>query len=232
MGKLTQPQRGRVAGRKFLLVVPILQVIHNIERGNPKMEQFFGYHARALRAIGQDLADLLPDSMTIEPDGDSFIVHGICNRARLENQQSNGGWNGLRKISAKLRAGIMRPPMGEPDLDLTPFTRSYQAADIERLDAHGNQRRYGPGGLPEIYSLAERLRTIGKVIDGHNGRLGKIFKDLHHIIFEYRDGDDKLRKVELDNTQLYRLQRRYTGERSDNMAIEFNDESGPLEKTT
>ncbi len=196
------------------------------------MEQFFGYHARALRAIGQDLADLLPDSMTIEPDGDSFIVHGICNRARLESQRSNGGWKRLRKIGAKLRAGIMRPPIGEPDLDLAPFTRSYESTDIERLDTRGNQRRYGPGGLPEIYSLAERLRTIGKVIDGHNGRLIKIFKDLHHIIFEYRDGDDKLHKVELDNTQLYRLQRRYTSERSDNISMELGSESISVEKTT
>jgi hypothetical protein len=195
------------------------------------MEHFFGFHARALRAIGQDLADLLPDSMTIEPDGDSFLVHGMCNRARLESQQSNGGWTSLRKMGAMLRAGIIRPPMGEPDLDLTPFTRSYNAADIDHLDAHGNQRRYGTGGLPEIYSLAERLRTIGKVIDGHNGRLGKIFKDLHHIIFEYRDGDDQPRKVELDNTQLYRLQRRYTSERSDNIPIDFSDESSSLQKS-
>ena len=195
------------------------------------MEQFSGYHARALRAIGQDLADLLPDSMTIEPDGDGFLVHGMCNRARLENQQSNGGWSSLRKMGAMLRDGIIRPPMGEPDLDLTPFRRSYNAADIDRLDARGNQRRFGAGGIPEIYSLAERLRTIGKVIDGHNGRLGKIFKDLHHIIFEYQDGDDRLRKVELDNTQLYRLQRRYTSERSDNIPIEVSGESSPLQKS-
>lgn len=195
------------------------------------MEHFFGYHARALRAIGQDLSDLLPDSMTIEPDGDSFLVHGMCNRARLESQQSNGGWRNLRKVGAKLRAGIIRPPRGEPDLDLTPFTRSYNAADIDRLDAHGNQRRFGAAGIPEIYSLAERLRTIGKVIDGHNGRLAKIFKDLHHIIFEYRDGDDQPRKIELDNTQLYRLQRRYTGERSDNIPLELSGENSSLQKS-
>jgi hypothetical protein len=195
------------------------------------MEQFIGYHARALRAIGQDLADLLPDSMTIEPDGDCFLVHGMCNRARLESQEASGGWNSLRKMGAKLRSGIIRPPIGEPDLDLAPFTRSYNAADIDRLDARGNQRRYGNGGLPEIYSLAERLRTIGKVIDGHNGRLGKIFKDLHHIIFEYRDGDSQPRRVELDNTQLYRLQRRYTSERSDNLPVELGVDDARLEKS-
>ena len=189
------------------------------------MQDFVGYHARALRAIGQDLADLLPDSLTIEPNGDSFVVHGMCNRARLESQQTSGGWSNLRKMTARLR-GVIRPPIGEPDLDLTPFTRSYNAADIDRLDARGNQRRYGSGGLPEIYSLAERLRTIGKMIDGHNGRLGKIFKDLHQIIFEFRDSEDRPRKVELDNTQLYRLQRSYASERSDSVPADLRDLRG------
>ena len=48
---------------------------------------------------------------------------------------------------------------------------------------------------------------------------------------EYRDGEDNLRKVELDNTQLYRLQRRYTGERSDNIPIELSDDSSSLQKS-
>ena len=195
------------------------------------MVELSGYHARALRAIGQDVADLLPESLTIEPDGDNFIAHGMCNRARLDSQASNGERMSLRKIGAKLRAGILRPPRGEPDLDLTKFTRSYNAADIDRLDARGNQRRFGAGGIPEIYSLAERLRTIGKVIDGHDGRLIKVFKDLHRILFEYRDSDDNLRKVELDNTELYRLQRRYTSERSEDIQSESSEASRALPRS-
>ena len=153
------------------------------------------------------------------------------NRARLDSQASNGERMSLRKIGAKLRAGILRPPRGEPDLDLTKFTRSYNAADIDRLDARGNQRRFGAGGIPEIYSLAERLRTIGKVIDGHDGRLIKVFKDLHRILFEYRDSDDNLRKVELDNTELYRLQRRYTSERSEDIQSESSEASRALPRS-
>ena len=178
------------------------------------MEQIPGYYARALRAIGQDLSDLLPQSLTIEPDGDDFIAHGMCNRTRLEALDSTG-WGGLRKFGAKLRAEILKPHTGELDFDLAPFSRSYNTESIDHLDKRGNQRRVGVGGIPEIYSLAERLRTIGKVIDGHNGRLVKIFKDLHHIVFEYRDADITLHKVELDNTELYRLQRGYTTERTD-----------------
>lgn len=174
-----------------------------------------GFHARALRAIGQDLSDLLPESLAIEPNGEDFIAHGMCSRARLEAFDSDHGMNGLRKLGAKLRAGILKPLTREPDLDLAPFHRTYHPADIDRLDEKGNQRRIGVGGIPEIYSLSERLRTIGKLVDGQNGRIIRIIKDLHHIIFEYRDGDGNPRKVELDNTELYRLQRSHASERSD-----------------
>jgi hypothetical protein len=191
------------------------------------MEQFAGYHARALRAIGQDLADLLPENVTIEPAGDSFNAHGMCSRRRLENSESTG----LRKIGIKLRAGIFKHPPGEPDLDLAPFVRNYDADVIDQLDEQGNRRRIGAGGMPAIYSLGERLRTIGKVIDGHNGQLIRIYKDLHSINFEYYDGDGNSHKVELDNTQLYRLQRRYTDERNFELENEFNDDGRSLPKS-
>ncbi len=188
------------------------------------MEQIPGYYARALRAIGQDLSDLLPQSVTIEPDGDDFVAHGMCNRGRLEALEATG-WGGLRKFGAKLRAEIHKPHAGEPDLDLATFSRSYNAEGIDRLDKRGNQRRVGAGGIPEIYSLGERLRTIGKVIDDHNGQLVKIYKDLHHIVFEYRDAGIDLHKVELDNTELYRLQRGYTAERTEDSEIPAREDS-------
>ena len=189
------------------------------------MEQFPGYYARALRTIGQDLSDLLPQSVTIEPEGNEFVARGMCNRSRLAALES-AKWSSLRKFGAKLRAGILKPNTRVPDLDLVPFSRNYNADGIDRLDKRGNQRRIGAGSIPEIYSLGERLRTIGKVIDGDNGRLVKIYKDLHHIVFEYRDKDINLRKMELDNTELYRLQRRYTTERSDDSAILSRGDSG------
>ena len=178
-------------------------------------ETFRGFHARALRAIGQDLADLLPDSLVIEPSGEDFIAHGMCNRARLEIWDADQTLSGLRKLSVKLRSGFLKPSTREPDLDLAPFNRTYHPVDIDRLDQQGNEQRTDTGGIPEIYSLGERLRTIGKLVDSENGRIIRIFKDLHHITFEYRDGDGNPRKVDLDNTEIYRLQRSHTSERSD-----------------
>jgi hypothetical protein len=45
------------------------------------------------------------------------------------------------------------------------------------------------------------------------------------------DADANLRKIELDNTQLYRLQRRYASERSDTLPLESNQESSSLAKS-
>ena len=68
--------------------------------------------------------------------------------------------------------------------------------------------------MTDIYTLGERLRTIGKVIDARKGRIVRVFKDLHQIVFEYWDADGQSRKEELDNTELYQLQQRYAAERT------------------
>jgi len=179
------------------------------------MEQPSGRYARALRVIGQDLADLIPENLAIEPEGDSLVADGLCSRSRLETQEAEGNLTGLKKIGAKLRAGILKSSSGQPNLDLAPFHRNYNHDDIDRLDMQANAYRRGSGGMPEIYSLGERLRTIGKVIDGQNGEIIRIFKDLHHVVFEYRDAEGHPQKLEMDNTELYRLQRAHANERTD-----------------
>jgi len=110
-------------------------------------------------------------------------------------------------------AGMLRPPSHEPDLEFVPFSRTYKISDIEHLDESATLGRGNHDGIPDIYTLGERLRTIGKVIDGHNGRVIRIFKDLHQIVFEYQDGNGQSRKEELNNTQLYQLQQSYTAGR-------------------
>ena len=41
------------------------------------IEQTSGFYARALRVIGQDLADLVPENVTIELQDETFIAHGL-----------------------------------------------------------------------------------------------------------------------------------------------------------
>jgi len=186
------------------------------------LEQTAGFYARAFRVIGQDLADLLPESLAIELRGEEFLASGFCTKSRMEEIEAARAGVGIRKFLDKFADALTGPPHREPDLEFVPFSRTYSIRDIDLLDSVGTNRRDNHGGIPDIYSLGERLRTIGKVIDGQNGRIVKIFKDLHQIVFEYHDAEGKPRKEELNNTELYQLQQRYAAERSD----PGGDESG------
>lgn len=177
------------------------------------IEQTSGFHARALRVIGQDLAALMPENVAIELDGNRFVAHGLCAKTRIEDQTQTAPLKKLKKLFGKMAAAIMGPPTRGPDLEFVPFTRTYNVDDIDHLDGEGTNRRGNVSDLPDIYTLGERLRTIGKVIDAHNGRIIRIFKDLHQIVFEYQDADGQTRKEELNNTELYQLQQRYASER-------------------
>jgi hypothetical protein len=176
------------------------------------IEQASGFHARALRVIGQDLADLMPENLAIELHGNEFVANGLCTKSRIKDQSSTTPWGSLKKLFDKL-AAIIRAPTREPDLEFVPFSRTYNADDIDRLDRQGTNRRGVANGIPDIYTLGERLRTIGKVIDAHNGRIVRIFKDLYQIIFEYQDAQGSSRKEEMSNTELYQLQQRYAAAR-------------------
>lgn len=176
------------------------------------VQQTSGFHARALRVIGQDLARLVPENIAIELQGDSFIARGLCAKNRMEKSESSYLVYAIKKFFTRM-ASIIRPPTREPDLEFVPFTRTYNVNDLQRLDADATARRGDPGGMPDIYTLGERLRTIGKVIDAHNGRVIRIFKDLHQIVFEYQDSNGQARKEELNNTELYQLQQSYAARR-------------------
>lgn len=175
------------------------------------MEQTSGFYARALRAIGQDLAALFPENLVIELNGDNFVANGLCAKGRMQGQAASA-WTGVKKLVDRV-SDIIRVPNHEPDLEFVPFTRTYNIHDIERLDQQKSHHRTDDIGMPDIYSLGERLRTIGKVIDAQDGRVVKIFKDLHKIIFEYQDARGKACKEELNNTELYQLQQRYAAGR-------------------
>jgi len=178
------------------------------------MEQTAGFHARALRVIGQDLAALVPESVTIELQDEAFVAQGLCTKSRME-ESGTSSLASLKKAFGKMASAIVRPPMREPELEFVSFSRTYGTDDINRLDTQATQQRGGRAdAMPDIYTLGERLRTIGKVIDARNGRIVKIFKDLHQVVFEYLDAEGRSCKEEMNNTELYQLQQRYATERT------------------
>jgi hypothetical protein len=177
------------------------------------MEQTAGFHARALRVIGQDLAALVPESVTIELQDQEFVAQGLCTKSRMQESGASS-LASLKKAFGKMASAIVRPPMREPELEFVSFSRTYRSDDIDRLDTQATQQRGRADAMPDIYTLGERLRTIGKVIDARNGRIVKIFKDLHEVVFEYLDAEGRSCKEEMNNTELYQLQQRYATERT------------------
>lgn len=167
--------------------------------------------AAALRVIGQDIADLLPLTLEIEVKPDSFVITG---RGLPEPMQPEGA--AKRVLRQIWHALIRRDPATDIvdwQLKSVPFTRTYSLADLGRSDQrHANNRTAG-GGLPEIYSLGERLRIVGRMVQSKGGELVRLSKTLNSVSFEYRGPDSAMHREEHSAEELYRLQRQYYAER-------------------
>lgn len=178
------------------------------------MQTASGFYARSLRAIGQDLAGLVVESLAIEVDGDEFIVNGLCSKAKSKPLDEKRARTGVKKLVDNVTDIIYRPDRG-PEWETVPFSRTYDRNNIGRLDDEGSKHRGNHSDMPDIYTLGERLRTIGKIIDAQNGGFVKIFKHLNRIIFEFRDPDGEGCNQKLSNIEFYRLQQRYAAGRAD-----------------
>jgi hypothetical protein len=171
------------------------------------------FHARALRAIGQDLSKLFPQSFEVTLEGMNFEVSGryIPKDAAEKDAQPDN------HLLAKLRNKLLRDPSGAPSMDSpagpVTFNRTYTPANIEAIDEANFNHRKGPASAPDIYSLAEILRMVGRLVDSNGRRLRKLTRDTYGVRFEYEDPAGEIQKSELSSLQLYKLQQQYYAER-------------------
>ena len=93
------------------------------------------------------------------------------------------------------------------------FTRKYTLDNINRVDEMNLPTRTNKEGKPDIYSLGERLRTVGRIVDDCGGTLIRIVKDSNSMKFEYQDQDGNDHREEYTNLALYKYQQRYDAER-------------------
>lgn len=177
-----------------------------------------GYYARALRAIGQDLADLFPQQVEIDYQGDCFVVRARCDRKRAEKRTPQAEKTGLRNVIHKLAA--YRLDKGPEGVEIATVEQTYNSEEINRLDQAGLHRRTQVGKVPDINSLGETLRTIGRLIDADEGRLIRIFKDQRRIAFDYADKNGASRKVEMTRSELFKVQQSYYGKRGGQKSID------------
>jgi hypothetical protein len=162
-------------------------------------------YALALRVVGQDLAQLFPRVLEIETDGTVFEARGESHPNPFETIQEGffaRAWNKLRGIAP-----------ARPAAATTSFSRRYEPAEIERLDQLNRAHRLDNFRRADIYSLAERLRTMGAIVDGKNGRLKHLRKDADHLVVEYWDRQNQLQSAKLTTVILYRNQQQLDQQR-------------------
>ncbi len=211
---MAHPVKGEGKPSIPLKLQPLAPICLSVRLAEPlklKALQAPGYYALALRAIGQDLANLYPNDLAIEVQADGFMVRGHCLKHRLET------------VNGKPQASILTMPIGrlfqragakpDPSNDIVEFSRGYSSHDIDRLDQTGAAYRTGMNRIPDPRTLGEALRTIGRLIDGNNCRLTALKKLPDRLIVEYFDHDDQPQREEMTNHELYKLQRAYYGKR-------------------
>jgi hypothetical protein len=168
-------------------------------------------YAAALRVIGQELADLLPLNLEIEVKEDNFVVRG---KGLPESSQSNAT---KRNILSKVwNALIHRDPatdLVDWQLKSVPFIRTYSQEAISRWDDTHLKKRKRTADLPDIYSLGERLRIIGRIVNAKGGDLVHLTKTLNSVAFQYRDPEGVIHSEEYNADDLFRIQQEYYSNR-------------------
>jgi len=187
------------------------------------------HYAAALRAIGQDLAGLLPLSLEIDVDNGRFNVRG---RGLVKRSQEMDSVieNFLHKVWNML---IRRDPAADIVqwlLCSEPFARTYTQQDIKRWNESSSSKRKGGTGMPDIYSLGERLRVVGKMVDAKQSDLISLSKSVDSVSFQYLDKHGHIHLEEFSADNLYRIQQQYYADRK--TAKPFDASTAKEPKTT
>ncbi len=178
-----------------------------------------GYFARALRAIGQDLHELIPQQLEIVYKDDVFEAQARCDRKRAEKKAPPEAKSGLKSVFHKL--ATYRLDKGPEGPDLATYEHSYGRDEISRLDRAGLHRRAQAGKVPDINQLGEALRTIGRIIDGAGGQLVRLLRDQRRVTFDYVTKTGETVKTEMTRTELFKVQQSYYEKRSDSKNIDL-----------
>ena len=183
-----------------------------------KSSEAGGYYARALRAIGQDLSELFPQQVEIDCQGTSFEVRVRCERKRAGKKFPQADKPGLKSTLHKLANYRLDKPTAEELI--TTVTLSYGPDDINRLNEIGLHRRAQVGKVPDVNSLGESLRTIGRIVDADNGRLIRVLKDQRRTVFDCVDKSGATRKIEMTRSELFKAQQSFYDKRGGSKSLD------------
>jgi len=178
-----------------------------------------GYFARALRVIGQDLAELFPQQIEVYYRDHSFEVRVRCDRKRAEKKSPPAEKSTLKSAFHKL--ATYRLDKAPDGADIAVFEHRYNMDEIGQLDRVGMHRRNQAGKVPDINNLGEALRTIGRIIDAQGGQLIRILKDPRRVVFDYNDKQGVSQKTEMTRSELFKVQQSYYDKRSGSGGVDL-----------
>jgi hypothetical protein len=164
---------------------------------------------RALRAIGQDLSDINPESIEITIEGDAFVVRGRTAHTPATKEET-----ALKKTWHKLVSRESQPK--PPAASHITFTRRYGQFEIDRLDEKGKTHRRDSEKTPDIHTLAEILRAAGRVVNEKRGTLVRISTDRHKLKVLFRDPQGDMQAEEYILFALYKMQQDFYAQRAAN----------------
>ena len=173
----------------------------------------------ALRAIGQDLAELFPQQIEVYYQNETFDVRVRCDRKRAERKTPAAAKSGLKNVIHKL--ATYRLDKAEDGADIAVFEHQYNSDEIGRLDRAGIHRRTQAGKVPDINNLGEALRTIGRIVDAQGGQLIRILKDPRRVIFDYKDKQGTSHNKEMTRSELFKVQQSYYEKRSGSGGVDL-----------
>lgn len=118
------------------------------------------FHARSLRAIGQDLESKGISQFNLKSSKYGYLVHalGTPKEGLLRSLGRSIGIEADEKPSA-------------------PARFIYSLETIDQLDDRGRAKRGMGEKLPDFFSLSQCLRAIGAVIDSKRGQLVELSRN-------------------------------------------------------
>ena len=158
-------------------------------------------YGKVLRVIGQDVAGLFPRTLEITADGESFVTQGQCHPNPFEADKEgflNRIWRSVSGKASPAAVEDVQPP--------ACFARTYDPAELERLDRLHSANRGGNSRRADAYSLPERFRTMGAIVDKKHGNLKRLHKEADRLFIEYWDAQGQLQSAKLTTVIFYRNQ--------------------------
>jgi hypothetical protein len=159
-------------------------------------------HGWALRAIGQDLADLRPESLEIQFTGQVYIARGLGTVRASPAAKKKGS---IGRLLSKLKNEERHD--GANEREPVPFQRTYTLHKIHSLGEDGKSRRRNSPLAPDINVIGERLRAVGKMIESKGGQFIRLALDDYRVAFKFRDAKGELHEEEHTTPALFRSQK-------------------------